>query len=94
MAVDIARQGLGSPQGQRDGWVDLPEKEVGGITGADTRAQRDLGVGLDWKAAGTQHEAGRGYGCWAGQAPLRVRVQGMEVGGRDRDLCEDGMGEG
>lgn len=23
--------------------------------------------------------AGRSYGCWAGQAPLRVKVQGMEV---------------
>lgn len=29
MAVNIARQGLGSPQGQRDGRLDLPEKEVG-----------------------------------------------------------------
>lgn len=29
VAVDVTRQGLGSPQGQRDGRMDLPEKEVG-----------------------------------------------------------------
>lgn len=49
MAVDIARQGLGSAQGQRDGWMDLPEKEVGEMSGVTHRAETELGMDLEGK---------------------------------------------
>jgi hypothetical protein len=40
VAVDVARQGLGSPQGQRDGRLDLPEREeVGEMTGVNTQGR-------------------------------------------------------
>lgn len=48
VAVDVTRQGLGSPQGQRDGRMDLPEKEVGGGAAVRLRAEVELWGGQWW----------------------------------------------